>query len=281
MENSCEVDEDIGGTYALLEGEKVLSNYDFIYTHSNECLSELFEYFDVKDKRVLTVLSSSDQLFNCLIRDCFSVDTYDINKLTKYFYYLRKWNIMYNGEFYLPSSITGTFIYNLLNKVSVSTDSEEEAYKYWSKFIRKFPGFLYKYFFYTGVRDNYSFDFSLDDLKDKLSSYDLFFKCLDMGSSVDISSKYDVVITSNLSEYFVNDLEKISNYKNNLDNILDSNGYIISSHMLNSYIPYSEESLFNSLFNSKEFPFHYDKFFNNYLPLGYCYQKKKDGVNKK
>lgn len=96
-----------------------------------------------------------------------------------------------------------------------------------------------------------------------------------MGSSVDISSKYDVVITSNLSEYFVNDLEKISNYKNNLDNILDSNGYIISSHMLNSYIPYLENSVFNSSFNSKEFPFYYDKFFNNYFPLGYCYQKKK------
>ena len=58
MENSCEVDEDIDGTYALLEGEKAFSNYDFIYSHSNECLSELFKYFDVKDKRVLTVLSS-------------------------------------------------------------------------------------------------------------------------------------------------------------------------------------------------------------------------------
>ena len=132
-----------------------------------------------------------------------------------------------------------------------------------------------------GVKKYEAFDFSLDDLKDKLSSYDLSFKCLDMGSSVDISSKYDVVITSNLSEYFVNDLEKISNYKNNLDNILDSNGYIISSHMLNSYIPYLENSVFNSSFNSKEFPFYYDKFFNNYFPLGYCYQKKKDGVNKK
>ena len=52
MENSCEVDEDIDGTYALLEGEKAFSNYDFIYSHSNECLSELFKYFDVKDKSV-------------------------------------------------------------------------------------------------------------------------------------------------------------------------------------------------------------------------------------
>mgnify|MGYP007047904665 CR=1 FL=1 len=177
MENSYEVDKDIEETSALLNGEDVSSNYDFIYTHSNECLSNLFDNFDVRDKRVLTVLSSSDQLFNCLIRDCFSVDTYDINKLTKYFYYLRKWNIIYNGKFYLPSSITGTFIYNILNKVSISSPSEEEAYKYWSMFIRKFPGFLYKYLFYTGVRDNYSFDFSLDDLKDKLSLYDLSFKC--------------------------------------------------------------------------------------------------------
>ncbi len=75
--------------------------------------------------------------------------------------------------------------------------------------------------------------------------------------------------------------KNVLNYKNNLDNILDSNGYIISSHMLNSYIPYLENSVFNSSFNSKEFPFYYDKFFNNYFPLGYCYQKKKDGVNKK
>ncbi len=281
MENSYEVDEDIEETSALLNGEEVSNNYDFIYTHSNECLSNLFDNFDVRDKRVLTVLSSSDQLFNCLIRDCFSVDTYDINKLTKYFYYLRKWNIIYNGKFYLPCSITGTFIYNILNKVSVSSPSEEEAYKYWSMFIRKFPGFLYKYLFYTGVRDNYSFDFSLDDLKDKLSSYDLSFKCLDMGSSVDISSKYDVVITSNISEYFVDDLEKISNYKNNLDKIIDSNGCVISSHMINSHIPYLESCLFNSSFNSSEFPYFYDKFFDSYFPLGYCYKKKRDGVNKK
>ena len=44
----------------LVDGKRI-DNYDKLYYSTNENLDELFKYIDVKDKDVLTVLSSSDQ----------------------------------------------------------------------------------------------------------------------------------------------------------------------------------------------------------------------------
>ena len=67
--------------------KKALPQYDYIYTRTNENLNLLLKDIEVKNKKVLTVLASSDQLFYFLLKNAKEVETFDINVLTKYFFY--------------------------------------------------------------------------------------------------------------------------------------------------------------------------------------------------
>ena len=56
----------------------------------------LFNRISLKDKRVLSVLASSDFLFSALDDGATIVDTFDINFLTYRYFYLRKWLLEIN-----------------------------------------------------------------------------------------------------------------------------------------------------------------------------------------
>ena len=58
------------------------------------------DYLDIRDKNVMTVLASSDQLFTFNSLGAKEVDAFDHNILTIYYYYLRKWSIKYNDQLY-------------------------------------------------------------------------------------------------------------------------------------------------------------------------------------
>ena len=66
--NFNEIEEDVLQTGNLLFDEFSFSKYDIIYKHTNEYLKKLFNHFDFNSKDVLTVLASSDQLFNILAK---------------------------------------------------------------------------------------------------------------------------------------------------------------------------------------------------------------------
>ena len=68
-----------------------------IYTTSNEQLDAVFRGFDLKDKDILSVLGSSDHVFSEYYLGAKSVTAFDVNELTKYYYYLRKWSLIYRG----------------------------------------------------------------------------------------------------------------------------------------------------------------------------------------
>ncbi len=284
MNSFFDVEKDIEMTGEVFSGNSVNGSYDSIYTRSNENLDKLFEQFDVSGKKVLTVLSSADQLFFSLLKGASSVDCFDINKLTQYFYYLRKWNIIYNNEYYLPDKLTGVFINDLLCKAKdkLQSENEEKAYKYWYEFIRTYPTFMYREMFHTPLRRR-NYDIDMDLLKDNIITKDLNFKCINLCDKV-FSDNYDVIITSNISEYFSDEYELLSNYKKNLSELIGDSGCIISSHIMYPTIPLTERTLFFEEFDISEFPSYYDDYYKDLssprFPLGYSYTKKLD-VNKK
>lgn len=95
--------------------KKALPQYDYIYTRTNENLNLLLKDIEVKNKKVLTVLASSDQLFYFLLKNAKEVETFDINVLTKYFFYLRKWNLLYLKEYFYPKGpLNSNYILKLL-----------------------------------------------------------------------------------------------------------------------------------------------------------------------
>lgn len=67
-----------------------IPRFERIYAFSNENLTECFKNFDFKNKKCLTVLGSSDQVFDLYLRGAEEVNAFDINFLTKHYFYLKK-----------------------------------------------------------------------------------------------------------------------------------------------------------------------------------------------
>lgn len=67
----------------------VLYKFNRIYPFSNENTKACFAPFDLINKKVLTVLSSSDQVFEIFLKGTRKIDTFDINPLTEEYYYLK------------------------------------------------------------------------------------------------------------------------------------------------------------------------------------------------
>lgn len=75
-----------------------VSNYSKLYRSTNERLSKILSMYDFKDKNVLSVLASSDQLLSSYFLGAKNVDSFDSNVLTFYYFYLRKWCMMYTKK---------------------------------------------------------------------------------------------------------------------------------------------------------------------------------------
>lgn len=274
-----EIIDDLEYTCNLVEKNKESANYRRVYYCSNENLEELFNNFSFKDKDVLSVLASSDQLIHAYYHGARQVDTFDRNKLTKYYYYLRKWAIEYNLEYYPNKNELfkdHSYIYSLLQKVKCKSRGEEEAYIYWSTYIKKVVSFNNSYMYYAcHIKKN-------NEIKDmgklkEIVAKPLSFELEDISAKVNLKKKYDVIILSNILEYY-SDKDTLESCRNNLYSLLKDNGVVVCSRLLNSSC--LEPEVFSSCYDYTEFPSYEEKeLFNNDCAVGYSYVKK--GVNKK
>ena len=76
------------------------SPHDRIYYSSNENLEPLFSSISIENKKVLTVLGSGEHVFHLYNRNPLLVDTFDINQLAQFYYYLRRWSIVYLDNYF-------------------------------------------------------------------------------------------------------------------------------------------------------------------------------------
>ena len=76
-----------------IEGYLSKDFYEFsffqIYSFTTENINGYMQFFELKDKSLLTVGSSSDQAINATLVRCNDITVCDICPLTKYFYYLK------------------------------------------------------------------------------------------------------------------------------------------------------------------------------------------------
>ncbi|MGN1371752.1 MAG: DUF3419 family protein [Candidatus Coprovivens sp.] len=68
--------------------ENTFHNSSAIYRFSNERLQDYGEYFVNKNK-VLSVISSGDQILNAILNGVKDIDAFDISVFPKYFLYLK------------------------------------------------------------------------------------------------------------------------------------------------------------------------------------------------
>lgn len=247
--------------------------YAEIYTKSNENLKDLFKYFSVKDKNVLSVLASSDHVFTAYYLGAKSVDTFDLNYLTEYYYYLRKWLIEYKGEFHPDIDRVmedSSWIKELLVLVNYLGAKEEIAYKYWSLYTEQMVGKTGASIFKFSCG---KYETVVDDvlkMRNLLRNKELHFIQENISETIDKSKKYDVIILSNILEYFSYDIGRLERVRDNLFDILEDDGQIIASHLMDCCTAPSEVEVFSSKFKHRDFLPENSNFFTG----GYCYTKK-------
>lgn len=245
--------------------------FDKIYYSSNEELGTLFSTVEMKDKSVLTVQASSDQLFHILEKNPSSIETFDINQLTKYYYYLRRWSILYDDSFYF-NIFDPENTYRLLKKVNIDNDEEFDVYSYWREFLRCIPIPFYKDFFMVAYRPYKNEIKDLRRLREFLVDYKLNFNCIDISKET-LRKKYDTIVISNILEYYDADKGRIDDIRDNLYGLLNDGGEVISSNIMDRIPSINICSSFDELFTSRKIS---DKEYNI---IGHVYTKK--GVNKK
>lgn len=270
-----EINDDIIRTIKILSLEKD-DSYSKIYMNSNEELYKIFKSFSVKDRKVLTVLSSSDQFFLCHYLGAKRVDSFDCNKICEYYFYLRKWLFKYKNYFFSLRSnakINNKLIEEVLRLVDCSNLDEERAYNYWCSFIRK--GLSINELFFDDIYDD-SLEKLISNmlvLKEIVESVNLNFRYQDISADIDKKRKYNIVILSNLLEYYSMDYEKLKRCRDNLYEILEDDGEVICTNMVKHYTSTFEKNIFKEKFGFNDFSFYRKDFSRNY-PVGYSYIKK-------
>ncbi len=255
-----------------------------IYYSSNEYLASLFKNFSVAGKDILCVSGSGDQAFHCINRGANSVDLFDINKLSKYYFYLRCWGIKYLNTFY-PSINEFLDSHDWIKKVLKSVDisslrgDEMDSFYFWSLYISEQNyDVLNRKLFYLCSRPHINSISDVSKLSGLIDDKDIAFFQKDICSDdVVLPKKYDIVIMSNILEYCKGDKLKLKKACDNLHGLLNNNGEVICSRLtqldyeVGSHI---ETSVFDEMFEKEEFPFDYDPLFNKRVPVGYSYKKR-------
>lgn len=242
-----------------------------LYRCTNEDLTKILNGVDFKDKKVLTVQASSDQLFSSYILGAKEVDTFDSNRLTEYYFHLRKWCLEETKEFFLSAND------DLLTKaLKKHYDENEYAARLWLEVIKNAKPNLYysKLFFREAMKWSVPYKNREEELIELLKEKKHNFYCLNIFEDIGINNKYDIIILSNIIEYLLDfknkDKEKL--FTNNLLKLLNDDGIIISSKILNSEY---DESELDNFFDHKKGEEGMILYGGETAPLSYQYTKKK------
>ena len=251
----------------VISDNKELDNYSKMYYQTNENLVDVYLDLDFEDKSVLSVVSSSDQLFTPMLLGAREVDGFDKNRLTKYYYYLRKWVIKYNKEVYPMEMVQGNkdYLIKLLEKVRVSSEEEAKAYKFW-RLLYNHDTNLESLF----TEDDRNIGKTLFDdnvhYLEQLNLGQLNFSDYNFFEDIDSSKKYDFIMMSNILETSRNSLGKLVVARDNLNRLLNRNGIVICSHLIHQATGMNDLEL--EVFSEK---FEFDDYG---LDKGYVYKKR-------
>lgn len=237
---------------------KMVDGYSRIYSKSNENLVEQYKLADFKDKDVLTVLASSDQLLSAYYYGANLVDTFDINRLTIYYYYLRRWSIIYNHELY-PNIYNLEHLTNLVNKVIPTTEQEQIAKEYYQNLLATDSN-IYMLFFTNHVQPKGRLPYKTSEEIAEFMKKDLNFHQYNMFEPQDIEKKYDIVVLSNIMDWARGNSGFISNTCNNLVRITKPSSIILCSNLTSREDIPIEHEIF-----SDDFELVQSKYSKNYM----------------
>lgn len=229
-----DIEKDVDSFKKLLSNpNKSFDGFSKIYRNTNENISSILSHIDVKGKDVLSVLGSSDQLFSFLCLGANSVNTFDFNRLTIYYFYLKKWSIMHTGNYYL-SADNKVLLESL--ECANNTYEEQHAKLFWQMILSDLKESLYysNIFYLTSVYYSVPYSNNMDEIKSIIEKAQPNFQYANIFCELLVDNKYDIIYLSNILEYLY-DFENIGyDYVvlNNLLNHMKENSIVIASNIM-------------------------------------------------
>ena len=220
-----------------------LDGYGKLYYQTNENLIDTYIDTDFNDKDVFSVLASSDQVFTCQFLGAKSVDSFDINALAIYYYYLRLWSIKYQNSLY-PNIYNRKELLSLLKMVNCENRFERMALTFFLRHIDEKTN-IEKLFY----KPDYQFEGSVlyeqaSDLQDVINNRMRFYN-VDFFEKFNLRKKYDIIVLSNILDWARNDVSKIQIVKDNVNRLLKDDGVVICSLLSRTNINKEREIFFD------------------------------------
>ena len=245
------IEQDVRNSISFING-KTIKGYGRIYSSSNEDILDLYSDIDFNNKNVLSVLSSGDQVFMAYLNGAKSVDLFDINKLTIYYYYLRIWMMKYFHTFYTEPYLCKLFIEKLISKVNPESDIEFNCFEYWISLLKHIDDYdLHELFFSLSTIIQLN-DEEIKRLSNLLKKKKYNFYNIDISSEINIQNKYDIIITSNIPDWIYSSDGSLKKYKENIDKLLNPKGIVLSSNLSMSELNLNEKNFFDENFDFYE-----------------------------
>ena len=225
-----------------------------IYPFTTENIDGYIDNFDLKDKSLLTVGSSGDQVLNAILKCSKDITVIDINPFVKYYYYLKVAaiiNLNYSEfkYFFRYNNYPDTFDYNdhAFNRDVFEKIKDDlrildyESYLFWDELLQYYDPLLVREKLFTedeneskiiNTFDTYLKDEDYyNDLKQKIKKVRPKFIYGDIFQMTEclLGRKYDNIWLSNFSSYYQSD--EILCLVNKLDEVLNDNGSFLITYM--------------------------------------------------
>lgn len=279
------LERDMHKAISLLECYPYYNQFDSLYPFCNENIKELFSYFDVENKDCLSILGGSDQVLDLFLNGASSITAFDINSLTKYYFYLKKAALIsdISLEEYVNFFCYEDFNYKGCNHMAfnektfnkICSNLESDSQFFWTTLFEQYPGSyirkpisLFNYDEKSIDVLKYSIDYlnpkNYEKLKDIIRNKDIDFISSNINAlPAHLSKTYDFMYFSNVLAYYntifgdnlnltkeQNDLEKLKKFGSLLSYMseyLNKDGYMLAGYL---YLPSSKFSK-NPLYNKE------------------------------
>lgn len=228
------------------------NSFGKIYPFTTENISGYIDLFNLKDRSLLTVGSSGDQIINAILKGCKDVTLLDINPFTKYYYYLKiacllcldKDTFMEFLHYQEHTTTFGAndyaFNYETFNKVKQTlAELDHESYLFWNELFKQFKPLEirtnmfepdeYKIRAVIGC-NNYLHDVKLyKDAQEKIMTVKPHFVYGDI-FNVKFERKFDNIWLSNIGKY-LNFLPAIREMVDITDGFLNDDGQLLICYL--------------------------------------------------
>ena len=250
---SCNsVDDKLKHATNMIEKDIIhFKQFNYLYPFTTENISGYLDYFDLKDKSLLTVGSSSDQVLNAIICGSKDITLYDICPFIKEYYYLKMaaiktltreeylkfFSYLHYSYYFINNN--KTFDNKTFSKINECLQElDEESSYFWYELFKKYKGKLIRKKLFNADEISLKVNkmvnrylFSCDEynnLKEMIDKANVIFKCADI-FNIESDKKYDNIFLSNILAY--TELKKYIIFFNKIKELLNEDGKMLYSYL--------------------------------------------------